>query len=407
MNVQLLSLSNSPLSQVLLSDSNMSPFIYSVYSSLPPCSREKVELAGTNLGFGKSTSFAVPRYGILCGVVLKVAMTGTAMDAGLNLGNALIKNAVISSHSREIIRLETLGNLLNVLDKPQPTQDALMSVAYNNNAETVATSITCFVPLNFSVFNNMSSFIDTSFVEQLEINVSLNNSTDVFQAGTSITLDTANSAMIFYYLNMSEADTRSLQNSNYDVSRPLSVLTKSYYKESDVSQTTAEFKEFTVKMPINCPNLITRTILGLYKKSGSTTSFNGQIGNFVPISKVKIYSSGRVIYEYKSTEEEILENALFFNKGKQGVMYNDGDGTTALSSLYGSNLFVHNWGIAGNDNQFSGGVSGKGSSNLYLEASFTPVNNTSTAYTLVCENEYLSIVSTSGGSGKISSSISL
>ena len=402
MNVQLLSLANSPLSQVLLSDSNMSSFVYSVYSSLPPCSREKVELQGTNLGFGKSTSFAVPRYGILCGVVLKVVMTGTGMNSGLNLGNCLIKNAVLSSHSREIIRLETLGNLLNILDKPQPTQDALMSVAYNNNAVASDSSITCFVPLNFSVFNNMSSYIDTSFVEQLEVNVSLNNSTDVFEATTTITLDTTNSALIFYYLNMSEADTRALQNSNYDVSRPLSVLTKSYYKESDVSVTTTEVKEFTIKMPINCPNLITRSILGLYKKYSSGTTFDGQVGNFIPISKVKIYSSGRVIYEYKSTEEEVLENALFFNKGKQGVMVND-----TVSSNYGSNLFVHNWGLAGNDNQFSGGVSGKGSSNLYLEASFTTTVTTSTVYTLVCENEYLSIVSTSGGSGKISSSISL
>lgn len=400
MDVQLLSLQNSPLAQVVLSDSNMSPFVYSVYSSLPPCSRQKVELAGTNMGFSKSTSFAVPRYGILCGCVLKVVMTGSGMNPGLNLGNCLVKSAVLSSHSREIIRLETLGNLVNILDKPQPTQDALMSIASNYEASSTYSDITCFVPLNFSVFNNMSSFIDTSFVEQLEVNVTLNASADVFEATTSITLDTASSAMIFYYLNMSESDTRALQNANYSVDRPLSVLTKSYYKESDVSVTASGTDEIFLKMSINCPNLITRTILGLYQKYSTGITLNGQIGNFIPINKVKIYSSGREIYSYKTPDEEVLENALFFNKGKQGaVMF----GTT--STGYQSNIFVHNWGISGNDNQFSGGVSGKGSSNLYLEAYFTPVSGR--VYTLVCENEYLSIVSTSGGSGKISNSISL
>lgn len=396
-----MSLQNSPLSQVLLSDSNMSPFVYSVYSSLPPTSRQKVFQKGS-IGFGKTTSFNVPRYGVLAGCVLRVNITGTGLDPGVNFGNALLKNAVLSSHSREIIRLETMGNYNKLIDKTDNTQAALMVVAGNVEGNDLTSGGDYYIPLNFSLFDNMASYLDTSFIEQLEVSVSLNSADDVLQAGSSAAFDTEKSGIIFYYLNMSESDLRSLQNSNFSLDRPLSILTKSYYKETDVKYTASATGTYDFTIQLNCPNLISRTIIGLISTSGSGTASKGQMGNYIPISSVEISSSGRVIYEYSSRLEVILENALFFDKA---VAIVNAEAYTTSSLSYSSNLFIHNWGLGGDPARFSGGVSGKGSSNLTIKVTASVVSGT--VYTLMCENEYFSIVSISGGSGKISNSISL
>ena len=392
MDLQLMSLQNSPLSQVLLSDSNMSPFVYSVYSSLPPTSRQKVEVpAPSTLAYDKSASFNVPRYGLLCAAVLKVRITANSTtNLGTNYGNMLIKRATLSSHSREILALESIGNFVKVLDKPLDVSATLMNVAYNA-APTFATGTAgdydVYVPLNFSVFDNASSYLDTSFIEQLEVNVSLNDSASLLSASTAA-ISATNSAMIFYYLNMSESDLRSLQNAQYSLEKPLSILAKSYFRENPVKHTATATGDYMATVQMTCPNLMTRTFIGI------TSDAIGEIGNFLSVKSVKIKSSGRELYNY-AVNDNFLENALFYAKGN------------LKGNLTGNtyNVFVHNWGLYGNDSQFSGGISGKGSSNLMLEITYAETSGG--AYTVVVESEYQNIISISSGSGKISNSISL
>lgn len=387
MDLQLMSITNSPLANVLMSDSNMSPFVYSVYSSLPPTSRQKVSVpCASSWDFGKSSSFNVPRYGLLCHAVLEINFTVATAAATPcdNYGNMVIKRATMSSHSREVIALETMGNLVRLSDKDPDSYDRINTIS--NGLTTFPISTTPYkllVPLNFSVFDNPASYLDTSFIEQLELNIELSPLASLFNQ-TTITFNAPASKVHFYFLNMSESDLRSLQNAQYSVEKPLSLLTKSFFKDTSYVSATNETAGLVMKsLTVSCPNLISRTIIGVRLSTGA------KLGTYISISNVVIKSSGRVLYEYNDVNENGLENALFYDRGAKT---ND------------TKLFVHNWGLLANQSQFGGGVSGKGSSNLTIEVSFTA---TAALHTIDIEHEYYSIVSVSGGSGKISQSISL
>ena len=136
-----------------------------------------------------------------------------------------------------------------------------------------------------------------------------------------------------------------------------------------------------------------------YKKSNGDIE-TGMIGEFVKIDKIVWSMAGREVYEYSSSDEYRLENALFFN-GAYGV--NTADSTT--TSANDQNIYTHRWEISAEKNRFSGAVSGKGVSDMKATVYFTP--SSGGTYRVNCVHKYLNIVSISGASGKIGVSLSL
>lgn len=401
MDLALLSVSNSPLASVLLSDVNLRPMVYSTLSSLPMCSRQRISVpCSSSFNFDKSMSFSIPRYGILYGLCLKVCFTGS-YNPGVNCGSYLVKRATISSHSRELLAIEALGNLVKILDKPAQNANALMDLAGNVWSDTSAAQ-DLYIGLNFSVFDNMGSCIDTAFVEPIECNITLGTAAACFQ-GTAPTIDVARTELQCFYYNLSESDLRAVQNENLSQDKPLSLLCKSNYIETPVVQ-SADGSTLTV--PITCPNLITRTFFTLTRQSveSAATADTGYVGNHQPINRIDIYASGRLLYSYASDREAFFENAAFFNASSTVMALST---TMNLGTdQFAFNTIVHNWQISNDSNRFSGAISGKGCSSMYAVITFTPTA-AAARYTLNCVHEYLNIVSISGSSGKISTSISL
>ena len=399
MDLALLSVSNSPLASVLLSDVNIRPMVYSTLSSLPMCSRQRISVpCSSSFNFDKSVSFAIPRYGILYGLCLKVGFTGS-YNPGVNCGSYLVKRASLSSHSREIIANEALGNLVNILDKPSQNAASLMDLAGNVWSNSDATE-DLYIGINFSLFNNMGSCLDTTFIEPLECNITLGNAAQCFD-GTAPTLDVTKTELQCFYYNLSESDLRAVQNENLSQDKPLSLLAKSHYLETPVIQTAVGS---TLTVPFTCPNLITRSMFTLVKQTAAGSAAVGYAGNHQPISKIDIYASGRLLYSYGSDREAFFENAAFFNASQ--TVYGNSTTMTVNSDQLGFNVVVHNWQISNDHNRFSGAISGKGCSSMYAVVTFVPTVSTD-RYTLNLVHEYLNIVSISGSSGKISTSISL
>lgn len=398
MDLSLMSLSNSPLASVLLSDVNIKPLVYSTYASMPALSRNKISIpCSSSWGFSKTNVFSIPRYGLLYGLALKLCFSGDAYNPGVNCGSALVASAVITSHSREILRLESLPMLYSILKRENNT--SLMDLAGNFWSDT-STSADMYIILPFSFFDSLNSCLDTSYIEPLELSITLRSAAECFETSPTA-VDTSRTEVIAYYLNMSEADRKLLINTNMSPEKPLSLLCVSNYAESPVIQTSAGS---TLTVPVTCPNLMKRSILSLVKQNSAGTAASGYIMNHQKIDSVTLYMSGREVYKYSSDREAYYESAAFYHTPSFTA---GGSSTfTVNSDVYGYNIFVHNYEIDDKPNQFTGAVSGKGVSNMYFVVTFTPANSAD-RLTLNCVHEYINIVSISSQSGKISNSISL
>ena len=169
--------------------------------------------------------------------------------------------------------------------------------------------------MNLSFFTNgMGSFINASFVENLEINVEVNTKDNLFTlAGTgAVAVDVANTEMLLYNLNMEEANLRKLEDQAYSLERPLSMAQSSFYQESAVTVSGTNGTQASVTLNMNCPNIMTKSIIYIdkFKKSNGDVE-TGMIGEFVKIDKIVWSMAGREVYEYSSSDEYRFENALF------------------------------------------------------------------------------------------------
>ena len=89
----------------------------------------------------------------------------------------------INSNSREIEQLPDAASLVEVLELPIDQRDVIMDLSHNNESADIDSNktIDLYIPINLSFFTNgMGSFINASFVENLEINVEVNTKDNVF-----------------------------------------------------------------------------------------------------------------------------------------------------------------------------------------------------------------------------------
>mgnify|MGYP003135329364 CR=1 FL=1 len=212
----------------ILSDATLDPLLYDLKTAYPLMSRQKVGVkAGSGWDFGKSNTFQLNRFGMLAGLVVKLAIargSGGSAVPGDNLGNALIKRAALRSHSREICQTLDVMNLTHVLEMPLGAKQNLMDLAKNDDPTiwSVSTTQYLYVPLNFAFCRNgLSMALDLSFVEQIECVVELDTTANVFTNSDQITLDAANCELLCYYYNLSESDLRKFEDAEFSLEAPL------------------------------------------------------------------------------------------------------------------------------------------------------------------------------------------
>ena len=130
----------SPTGQVMLSDSTLDTFVYSLKASHVLCSKNKYRIKAPSIfDFGKRSRFEIPRYGTLNGAVLHVPLTVTASGANtvtptLDLGAMFCAHLSITSNSRKIEQLPDAASLVEVLELPIGQRDVIMDLSHNNES---------------------------------------------------------------------------------------------------------------------------------------------------------------------------------------------------------------------------------------------------------------------------------
>ena len=403
MDLQLLSATASPTLSTLLSDSTLDPMLYSIKSSYPLLSRQRVGIkAGTSWDFGKTNVFTLNRYGILVGLVAKIFVDGhsSAPVPVENFGHYLVKNASLTSHSREIEQLDSTVNLVRTMDMPLGAKESIMAVSNSNDVSGIdADGKYVYVPLHFSFTKNgLSSALDLQFVEQIECSVTLGAAADIFSANSgNAAITAANCELLCYYYNASEADLRSYEDKEFSLQKPLSMMLHNVYQEATTTPSaTSSTDQQSSTISLNVPNVVTRTMITL-----QNTTDDGK-GKFHAIDEIVFKISGREVYTATGDEIQKLENALFF-----GSAYGIGDIGGDGGSNYNENVYVHNFQVANERNRFCGGVSGKNCSDFSCTVKWTPADTSATNWEINVSHEYVQIVSVSGASGKIGVSLSL
>jgi len=414
MDIQLLSSSSSPTLNVLAQTANLDKFLYNLSPSTPNVSRQKVEVkAGSTFNFGKTNDFNLNRYGILVGAVLKLKIknydsSGSA-DYGANFGHMAVSRAVLSSHSREICQTHDVANLCDVLEMPLGVKENLRDIAKDDDGSTLANgaSDTVYVPLTFPFLKNgLGACLDLSFVEQITCSVSLANLADLFEDATTpdVRVEASDTSLICYFLNLQESDLRKLEDTQYSLEKPLSMMSSSIYKEAPVSKTftangSGVYAQEEVTINFNVPNCATKTMIYVDRRSVGSTADNGAVGTFYDVAEVAFTMSGREVWKSTGTECNKLENSLFY-----GGSYSVGIDATNES------IFVHRWGISCESNMYSGAVSGKNVSDFSCNIKFKPAdgaNDEVSSYRFQVQHEYINVVSISGSSGKVAVALSL
>ena len=416
MNSILNSLSSSPIANVLLKDMSIDDYTYQLQSSLPAGTREKIQLDIPTVAFDKKVSVDIPKYGLLCGAVLKlnitIAKTGTSYVTMANNFLLLLKSAVLSAHSREICELSGITNFKNILEMDATSKEAIKSAALDNLTGLIGTASTAipsllfdgtynlYIPLMFPFFSKMNQYIDTEFAEPLNLSFTLDTASKLFVAQQSSALNAGSSKLMLYYIQMSENDVRMRQNSVFSTEKPTSIMSLSSYPE------VADVKSFTVTgasqvptvstIKLNTPNLLVSTTVIVRRTAGGTLA-----QNLEPIDTIEFKGNGKSLYLY-NYEEFALENCIF--AGKKGTYT-----MSQYNNTLDENVFTHYWAMSDSPDFFSGGVSAKNLSDFTCIVSFTPsVSGAGTySYTVEVVHQYVNIISYSGSSGKIGVSMAL
>tara|TARA_R110001592_G_scaffold79486_2_gene237539 strand:- start:98 stop:625 length:528 start_codon:yes stop_codon:yes gene_type:complete len=175
-------------------------------------------------------------------------------------------------------------------------------------------------------------------------------------------------------------------------------MAKSCYRENAVSKTIAEATTDTLTINFNCPNVITKTAIGVYELG------SGLKGSYKAVDKIEYFMSGRLVWSSTGVEESQLENSLFY-----GTSYGAGEVSGTVASTDNSqNIYTHFWGVSNENNRMSGACSGKNISDFSVQVTFTtPSSGGDKKYYVEAQHETVNIVSISGSSGKIGVSLSL
>ena len=411
MNSILNSLSSSPIANVLLKDMSIDDYTYQLQSSLPAGTREKIQLDIPTVAFDKKVSVDIPKYGLLCGAVLKlnitIAKTGTSYVQMANNFLLLLKSAVLSAHSREICELSGITNFKNILEMDAASKEAIKGASLDVLSGLTGSATVLFdgtynlyIPLMFPFFSKMNQYIDTEFAEPLNLSFTLDTASKLFVQQRSSVLNAGSSKLMLYYIQMSENDVRMRQNSVFSTEKPTSIMSLSSYPE------VADVKSFTVTgaslvptvstIKLNTPNLLVSTTVIVRRTAGDTL-----LQHLEPIDTIEFKGNGKSLYLY-NYEEFALENCIF--AGKKGTYQ-----MSQYNNSLDENVFTHYWAMSDSPDFFSGGVSAKNLSDFTCIVSFTPSVSAAATYSYTVEvvHQYVNIISYSGSSGKIGVSMAL
>jgi len=222
---------------------------------------------------GSVQAYQIPRYGCLTDITFRLRFSnkpkGVAQDFSSWFPLAMIKSVTLSTHNKKIASIPFCAALFNHTYSCTEVERKRNSYAAGENAGAVlkhtvegvvSTNDSAkkhgefFYRVPLSFFDSLASSLDTSFIESLTCNVELISSMSAITSGApDVKLE--NLDMLCTFIQIPDAQRRSLQQAQYPPDRSLSILSHDYYEEAAVkmdvvSTNYADRQLHTISLPI-------------------------------------------------------------------------------------------------------------------------------------------------------------
>lgn len=286
-------------------------------------------------------------------------------------------------------------------------------IAYSENTHAVF-----MLPLNFSVFSNLSKNLQTRFVEEMEIQVD----TKEFGSGYNTWINNISSTDSAYYdmelhvvyRNWHDNIENSIRQANYKPSIPASIYASNWYIESPVTVPTTSS---TVSIPLTCRNLTTQICIVAKINSTITTIFpyseysldRSSTNNFY--FKYELKGSGKTLWKSDNIDSQGPDALLFeldgnVNNTYASDAYQDHTVVRVVSECtqnsvqptFSKNLSVVNFGLQSHDSFYTGGIALQTISNPSITIQL-PVSHAEMIFTVYCR--YANIINIDSDTGVI------
>jgi hypothetical protein len=208
-----------------------------------------IPVNGTS-AFGQTVSFTVPRYGLWQSATMKIKIKVHRSAISQRFSNwlscFLASAYTLSSHNKLICQLDS-ENILHeatygVSANERKSNGLILMEEANwalykggSHSTTETRIVTCLVPLPFTFMANTGSYLDTSFCEQLTVGMKLcSSASDVLQGSTTGQpgWEFESAQLICDFVALEDKERRAVQAANYSMTKPLTLLTTSYFREA-------------------------------------------------------------------------------------------------------------------------------------------------------------------------------
>ena len=432
----------SPLLNVLTSSSQRDPFVYSVRSNVGSVSRQRVEVKPSNgtASFDSQSHFNIPRYGLLANAYLRIVLKYTYDKVTGSGANETKLCSAIGLHICKRIDLQTAGKVLEsqypegaqayLNSLPAERRNMLKEAVHYDAGSASGTNgtvkfVEIFCPLFMSFSLRSQNFIDTRFVEDLQIVTDLQKSSYIINdCDSKATLAVDDLKLICQYFIPSEKDYRAYQNSNFTLDRPLTMLCRDYYQETPKEITVADVDAASLRtdtVDLRCRNLVFHTMIMIRNKTKYITQAKStatSLGTYETLNnkatiiqqksspstdqtcKIAIKASGRTLHESGTREMLVMDSAGYGRSAD--IASNAIQGDDAVYDIW--------WGLDRSRVSNSGCVSFKNLSAPTLEVTWMPDQSDDTdsnVYEIVVLHEHWSLLDINGSDGSVRKGINL
>lgn len=394
------SLQNSPEYMSLVRASTRNDFLYDVSPSPAPNAFTNVRIQSRQVpAFNTDLEFMIPRSGLLQIAYLKIRLSGvvnqvTSFVAG---GGIYLINEKVDLVTKSLVLERNYTNMImkRINGMSTENRDAYLTASKSgialltNNDLSVSDEGQIFIPLFFTAFENPNVFIDTRFWENLVIKFKTCVSIDsiLSNVGAVNNPGIVSAELCCSYRNPIQYAYEKLQNENFSLVAPLSLLWSNQEKETPFPISTNGNNNQTIKstMKLSVKKLVHSTTLILSKSTALG-------GDFISIKHIKLSAQGTTLFEADGLELQVMLSRSY----NRFITRVDTSGTN-------DNIYTIYYGLSDSliENSGAVGFSSINDPELEITATYPEYGN----YFLNVYHTFFNVINVNGASGIVMRSL--
>lgn len=368
-------------------------------------------ISATDIG-GQQQTYTLPQFGLIQDLWVQTTVTTAGNNNPILVGNQIAETGnteyyqtsplglgmfqliQLMSNNRQICSMtdQSLRARVDSLPMAKGLAAKYRTRAFSStDGRTLATvwsanSVTTYVPIYFSFWENLMSGQDLSLIQQLQLVLTWNTTAN---AGYVAAIDSATTYLIMDYYNLSNDELALYRSLNYNPAGTYNALSYDVYQETPI---TLGNNLTTYTFNCNCQNAVYATAVYL-----RNTTYN----TLLPITSLTITMAGRVIYSVIpdlifSKDQDCWGGAGLLNIDTSNTAAVVGELTENYTSLQLNPLITLNslkptwiwWGLEPGHTFNAGAISLHNISNFQITATFASTSTGGTTQMCVVHHLY-------------------